>query len=677
LLQHADNPVDWYPWGEAALQAAEEQDKPIFLSIGYAACHWCHVMEHESFEDPETAAIMNEHFINIKVDREERPDLDSIYMEAVVAMTGQGGWPMSVFLTPDGEPFFGGTYFPPTRRHNLPSFREVLHHLAREWEENRDRLLKAGAELSEHLRNTPSLVDAQDALSEAKLQDAAQTIFKNYDWKQGGWGGAPKFPQATTLEFLLQKSERDGDKLAREMAVHTLQHMAAGGIYDQVGGGFHRYAVDAEWLVPHFEKMLYDNALLLRVYLHAWQMTGETTFRVIVEQIIAFLQREMRHPQGGYYSAIDADSEGEEGKYYLWSMEEIRAVLQDEDLFPRFARAFGVTEDGDYEGKNILHRQLKQGKTPDESEIEVAQGRFEDALARLLEVRQERVRPETDDKILAAWNGLTLTALAEAASALGRSDLLPLAKELAGFMLEEMIQDGDLKRSWREGRARYTAYLEDHAALGLGLIALYQADFNPRWFEAARGQADVILDHFTDPNGGFFDTRDDQEQLVARPKSLQDTPTPSGNTLAVELLLRLTAFTGETRYEQAALTALRGMINTAARHPTAFAGWLNAAMFTLGPRWQVAIVGSPDDADVQSLLQVVQGEYKPHWAIAVGSAPPPELLRGREKIDGRATAYLCQGFTCKLPTDDVEVFEAQIAEARQPRKTTEPGDSSE
>jgi hypothetical protein len=667
LLQHADNPVDWYPWGEQALQAAADQDKPIFLSIGYAACHWCHVMEHESFKDPDTAAIMNEYFINIKVDREERPDLDSIYMNAVVAMTGQGGWPMSVFLTPDGEPFFGGTYFPPAQRHNLPSFRQVLQYLAREWQENRERLLQAGAELSEHLRQTPSLLDAQDALSEAKLQNAAQALFENYDWQRGGWGGAPKFPQATTIEFLLQKAEREGDKLAGEMAAHSLRHMAAGGIYDHIGGGFHRYAVDAAWLVPHFEKMLYDNALLLRVYLHAWQMTGESVFRDVVEEIIDFLQREMRHPQGGFYSAIDADSEGEEGKFYLWSVEEIRSLLHDKDVFDRFAEAFGVTEEGDYEGRNILHRQVEAGKPPDvsEAEVEALGDGFKDARQRLLAARQERVRPETDDKILTCWNGLTLTALAEVVYALDREDLLPLAQDLAGFMLQELIQDGELKRSWREGRARYTAYLEDHAALGLGLLALYQVDFDPRWYEAAKRQAEVVLDHFVDPEGGFFDTRDDHERLVARPKSLQDSPTPSGNTLAAELLLRLAAFSGDARFEEAALASLRGMINTAVRHPTAFAGWLNTAMLALGPRWQVAIVGSAEDEDVRAFLNVLQGEYMPRWAIAVGSKPPPTLLDGRKKIDGSATAYLCQDFTCQLPTDDLTTFEAQIADAKQ------------
>ncbi len=671
LLQHAENPVDWHPWGPEALEKAREQDKPIFLSIGYAACHWCHVMAHESFEDPKTAALMNENFVNIKVDREERPDIDSLYMEAVVAMTGQGGWPMSVFLTPDGRPFYGGTYFPPARRFNMPAFSEILLTLADKWSNDRDSLIDIGNELTDRIAAAPALRAGDNDLDPQHFDRAAESLFRGYDWTHGGWGQAPKFPQPMAIEFLLRRYARSGDKLALDMAKHVLSAMANGGMYDQLGGGFSRYAVDEIWLVPHFEKMLYDNAQLARVYIQGWQVTGDNQMLVVADETIAFMLREMRHPEGGFYSSYDADSEGEEGKFYVWSAEEINAAIDDPKLAQLIMAAYGVTEVGNFEGSNIFYRASEPEALAEQysMDVETVEKQIAEAREMLLETRRQRIHPGLDDKVLTAWNGLALIALAEAARATQNEEYLKAAQTQASFLLENLLVDGKLLRSWRDGKAQYTAYLEDHAALGLGLLALYQSDFDPRWYREAVRQADELLEAFADPEGGFFDTRHDHEQLIARPKSIQDSPTPSGNTLAAMLLITLGAYEGAARFIDPAESALRAMVLTASQHPSAFAGWLNAMDFAIGPQLQLAIAGSPSDPRFNELLSRFNSDYIPNLIVAggePGADDQPTLMAERGMQDDRPTAYLCQGFTCQLPTTDGDELSRQLDAALTP-----------
>ncbi len=663
LLQHAHNPVDWYPWGEEALRRARDESKPIFLSIGYAACHWCHVMEHESFEDQAVAAVMNEHFVNIKVDREERPDLDQIYMAAVVAMTGHGGWPMSVFLTPEGVPFYGGTYFPPVSRHGMPAFVDLLCGIADAWRSRRDEVTHSGTGLINHIRQQ-SAQAAVAALSPGALEAAYRTLERQFDLAHGGWGGAPKFPQPMTLEFLLRTHLRTTERSALAMAESTLTKMARGGIYDHLGGGFHRYATDAIWLVPHFEKMLYDNAQLARVYVHAWQVTKRPLFRRVAEETLDYVLREMTGASGGFYSSQDADSEGVEGKFFVWTSEEIRAVLGDEAAL--FAEAHGVTERGNFEEKNILHMAKdpqtvteRYGVSPGEIEARLA-------LARraLFLRREERVRPGLDDKVLVAWNGLVLSALAEAARVFGRSDYRRAAEANAAFILREMqTPKGRLLRAWRGGRARLNAYLEDYANFIDGLLALYETTFDARWFVEARRLADEMMAHFHDPAGGFFDTSDDHETLVVRPKDLQDNATPSGSAMAATVLLRLAALTGESDYRDAAEEALRLVQPLAGTYPTAFAQWLSALDFALSRPKEIAIVGDPAGPDTRKLLETVHGVYRPNQVVAVGRPGEPSpipLLEGRAQSDSRATAFVCEHFTCRLPVTGPEELAALL-----------------
>jgi uncharacterized protein YyaL (SSP411 family) len=655
LLQHVDNPVDWYPWCEEALQRAKDEDKPIFLSIGYAACHWCHVMAHESFEDPETAQIMNDLFINIKVDREERPDLDSLYMDAVVAITGQGGWPMSVFLTPEGKPFHGGTYFPPAPRFNMPSFKDVLRQIAKLWDEEPERLIEISNQLGDRIQTVPSLIPTDEDLDPKTLDRAMESLFRLYDWKNGGWGRAPKFPQSMVIEFLFRRYHRNKDKLSLEMATHTLKRMAKGGMYDLIGGGFHRYAVDDQWLVPHFEKMLYDNALLIQSYLQAWQITEDPEFRQVAFDSLSFLKSEMLDESGGFYSSLDADSEGEEGKFYVWSLEEIQEVLKDPEVIEIVTAAYGLSEKGNFEGKNIpttgdgsVDLSQKFNQTTDE-----IYALLRHAKSNLLKYRQQRVRPGLDDKILTAWNGLLLSTFSSAARIFHSEEDEEVALRLGEFLLTKLNTDEGLMRSWRQGKARFTAYLEDHAAMGLGLLNLYQLSFEMRWFNAAVDQAEEILTHFVDPNGGFFDTRDDHETLIARPKSIHDSPTPSGNTLAITLLQRLGALTGDPRYREPAESALQAIQEDAGEHPTAFAGWLCELDFALGPQLQLAIAGEKGSNAFEEFTKVANDQYLPNLVMAGGDpkeSPQPALMVERQMVDGKSTAYLCQGFTCKLPT---------------------------
>jgi uncharacterized protein YyaL (SSP411 family) len=663
LLQHAENPVDWYPWGPAALKKARNENKPIFLSIGYAACHWCHVMAHESFEDPQTAALMNQHFVNIKVDREERPDLDSIYMTATQAMTGSGGWPMSVFLTPDLEPFYAGTYFPPVRRFNLPSFKELLQALADAWEKQPDKVIESGRKITEHLQSRYPSSNPGLELTIDSMAAATRQLHAGYDWEHGGWGGAPKFPQPMVIEFLLRQATR-GNKAAEKMSAHTLDAMALGGMYDVVGGGFARYSVDNIWRTPHFEKMLYDNALLARVYLHAYLVTGEAQFRQVCERTLDFLLREMTHPEGGFYSSLDADSEGEEGKFYLWTAAELQEVLGEDYQF--FQAAYGVTQAGNFEGQTILQRALDDSTLAARFQLDppAVTVRLADCHARLLSRRDLRIRPGTDDKVLTSWNALALAAFAEAGRYLKREDYTQAAIRNARFLLENLAQDGRLLRSWRDGQAQHNAYLEDYAGLALGLLSLYQTDPNPEWYASALQLVGDMVAHFRDPDGGFFDTRDDHEALLLRPKDLQDSATPSGNALAATALLQLEAYGESPEWGDLARAMLAANLEALLRYPSAFPQWLCAADYALGPVHQVALLGDLEDPMTRNMLEVLWKAYRPRQVAAISPYPPaqgsPPLLEERSLRDGKPTAYVCREFVCRLPVNDSEELEGQL-----------------
>jgi uncharacterized protein YyaL (SSP411 family) len=782
LLQHAHNPVDWYPWGAEALARAQEFDRPIFLSIGYAACHWCHVMERESFEDAATATDLNASFVSIKVDREERPDLDAIYMDAVQAMTGQGGWPMTVFLTPQGKPFFGGTYFPPAPRQGMPAFRQVLAGVLQAWNERREEVTsqadklsvaiaagqasprdaaarvgaqvqKATAQAAEKAKaeGKPAPIDpmaaaavqamqqlqaaqaaaaggiagagagaagaggagtsnggglvgpdgkpigspgirllgpdgkpvdanAQRAIATAPLLAGVGLLAGAFDQKNGGWGASPKFPQAMTIEYLLREVVRTADARPFAMVRKSLDAMAAGGIYDHLGGGFARYATDAAWLVPHFEKMAYDNALLARTYLHAWQLTGSARYAEVVRETLDWAARELRVPAGGAFaSSLDADTDGREGATYVWTIEEIRSVLGDTSAL--FELAYGVTPNGNWEGHTILSRVQDDAAIATTFGIgreEVAALLAEDRV-RLLAARDARPQPARDDKVLASWNGLMLAAFAEAGRfLLGGERYAAIAREAADFLLGALRgADGRLKRSWKDGRAQHAGTLEDHTHLADGLLALYETTFEERWFVAARELMDLVLEHFAAPDGGFYDTADDAETLIARPRSLEDNALPSGNSMAAIVLLRLAAWTGEARYRQAAEQAVAPMSSVAARIPTGFAQWLTAYQLALAPQHEIAIVGEPGAADTEALVAVVRRGHRPWQVVAVAADPAASavpLLAGRSRVDGPATAYVCRQFACQAPVTDPAALAVQIT-GRPPTATPGPASS--
>ncbi len=662
LLQHADNPVDWYPWGEEALQRARAENKPILLSIGYAACHWCHVMAHESFEDQVTAALMNDLFINIKVDREERPDLDNIYMTAVQAMTGQGGWPMTVFLTPDGHPFYGGTYFPPTPRYGMPSFPQVLRSVAQSWGARQADVRQSAQKITAHLQRGLTLAGPGD-LEPGLFDHALQRLMREFDKTRGGFGRAPKFPPSMTLELLLRLAWQRGDAFALHMTELTLEQMAHGGMYDHLGGGFARYSTDDRWLVPHFEKMLYDNAQLARVYLHAWQLTGKPLYRRVVEETLDWVLHEMTHSEGGFYSSLDADSEGEEGKFYVWRPAEIEAILGEEA--PLFKRVYGVTRSGNWEGHTILHlaRPVHEAAAAHGLSEAEALARLAQARQRLYAVRAQRVWPGLDDKVLTAWNGLMLAALAEAGWALQRPDYTAAAVHNAEFIWRALRRpDGRLWRTWKAGASgRYNAYLEDYAYLADGLLALYQNTFDQRWFTWAQELADHMLAHFRDPAGGFFDTSDDHEALLHRPKDVQDNATPSANAMAARVLVWLGLYTGVGAYTDYAQSMVRALVGPMSQFPAGFAHWLGNAWLLLSQPREIAIVGDPADPDVQALVAVVRAAFRPHVALAVGSTGGIPLLQDRTQLAGRPTAYVCQNFVCQLPVTTPADLAAQLA----------------
>jgi uncharacterized protein YyaL (SSP411 family) len=629
LLQHKDNPVDWHPWGEEALTRARQEDKPILLSIGYSACHWCHVMERESFEDEATAAYMNEHFVPIKLDREERPDIDAIYMEACQAMTGSGGWPLNVFLTPEQVPFYAGTYFPPEDMRGMPSWRRVMAAVAEAWGERREEIIAGGDRIAQRLQGGALLTPDDAEIDPAGLDAAVEGLRATYEPRFGGFGGAPKFPPSSAIEFLLRRGET-------EMTSHTLRAMAAGGMYDQVGGGFARYSVDERWLVPHFEKMLYDNALLARAYLHGWQVTGDPLFRRVCEETLDWALRELRGPEGGFMSALDADSEGVEGRFYVWTLDELRETLGDDaDAAIEY---FGATPEGNFEGANILTRGEREPE------------RLDEIRRRLYERRAQRVWPGLDDKRLASWNALMVSALADAGAVLEREDYLDAACACAGFVLDLMRgEDGRLLRTYKDGEAKLNGYLEDHAYLVEALLSLYEGTFEQRWFDAARELAGFTIEHFADPErGGFFETADYHERLVARRKDLEDNPIPSGNASAAYGLLRLAALTGERAYEEQADGVFRLLQKVAFRHPQAFAHLLQAIDFQLAAVREVALVGG----DLRPLERAVRSRFRPHLVLAGGQGGGVPLLEGREPVDGRPAAYVCENFACRRPVTD-------------------------
>ena len=665
LLQHANNPVDWYPWGEEALARARQEDRPILLSIGYSACHWCHVMEHESFENEQIAALMNQLFVNIKVDREERPDLDTIYMSAVQAMTGQGGWPMTVFLTPEGVPFYGGTYFPPIDRGGMPAFPRVLAAVADAYRSRRADVDKSAQSIRHALQ--PRLVPAEPGAADPTwLNRAEHGVLANIDWEEGGFGGAPKFPQPMTIEFLLRRHLSTGSRESLAAAELTLDKMANGGIYDQLGGGFHRYSVDRVWLAPHFEKMLYDNAQLARVYLQAYLLTGKPPYLRVVEETLAYVQREMTDPAGGFYSTQDADSEGEEGKFFLWTVDEVEALLGPEDA-RMFCAYFDITAHGNFEHKNILRVQapiedVAAGLGVDVEHLAAALDR---GRAVLFEAREQRVKPGRDEKVLTGWNGMMLRAFAEAAAAVDDDGYLRTAIGNAEFVTRELGSNGRLLRTWKDGRAKLAGYLEDHACYADGLIALFEATFDLRWLDAARQIADVMLDLFTDhERGGFYDTASDHEQLVTRPKDLFDNATPSGSSVAADMLLRLSLLTDDARYREAADGCLRQPGMAPLQYPTGFGRLLCALDFALGRPREIVIVGPMDSVKTRALRGAVFGRFLPNRVVAgaadgVGETRLP-LLAERTMRGGEPTAYVCERYVCQAPVIDPAALAAQL-----------------
>jgi len=645
LLQHKDNPVDWHPWGEEAFARARELNRPILLSIGYSACHWCHVMERESFEDEETAALMNERVVAIKVDREERPDVDSIYMEAVQRMTGQGGWPLTAFLDPAGVPFYGGTYFPPEQRHGMPSFRMVIEAVAESWSTQREKIDAAAARIREELGALARVEPSTELLSPRILDDAVRGLRGLADMRHGGLGSAPKFPPASALELFLARGVEDVVEV-------TLDAMAAGGINDQIGGGFARYSVDEVWLVPHFEKMLYDNALLARAYLHGYQVLGHERWRAVCERTLEWMLAEMRGPEGGFFSALDADSEGEEGRFYVWTPEQIRETLAHAglaDSADAVIAHYGVSERGNFEGRNILH--LPAGLA-----AETPAG-IEQANRALYEARAKRVWPGFDGKRILSWNALAIAALAEAGAALGREDFLEAARTCAEFVWVEMRNGkGHLLRTYKDGEAKLNAYLEDHAFLLEALLTLYESSFEERWFLAARETADAMIERFADPErGGFFTTSHDHESLIARRKDVDDHPIPSGSSAAALGLLRLAALTGEHSYERHAVSVFRLFHRVAEQHPNAVAHLLRALDFHFAEVKEVALVApSGSDDGLAALAATVRSRLRPHLVLAGGpeGTEHPELMRGRGAVEGKAAAYVCERFACQRPVTD-------------------------
>ena len=668
LLQHADNPVDWHPWGEEAFALARRTDRPVLLSIGYAACHWCHVMAHESFEDETTARIMNDLFVNVKVDREERPDVDSIYMQAVQAISGHGGWPMTMFLTPDGVPFYGGTYYPPDDRMGMPSFRRVLVSVSEAWKHKRADVLKGAESLRGIYAASEGPTAAGHALSATTLAETVRATRNWYDLKHGGFGAAPKFPQAMVLDALLRHWARTGDIEFLRLVRHAMAKMAGGGLYDQLGGGFHRYTVDAVWLVPHFEKMLYDNALLARLAVHLWQATGDAEARRVAEETFAWLRREMTDPAGGWYSSLDADSEGHEGKFYVWSLDEIRRLLGADAAIAE--AHWGISSGGNFEGTNILHVALPLDEAA--AQCAMSHAAAAEAIARakatLFAARAPRERPGRDEKVLAGWNGLMLRAVAEGARAFDDATLRADAVRAGAFLRDAMIRDGRVLRSWSRGEARIPGFLEDHAALGLGFVALYQLTFERPWLDLALTLARSTVEWFWDDDvGAFFDTARDAERLVTRPRDVIDNAIPSGTSLAVELQLIAAEYTGDQAMRRRAEYVLATMTEPLRRAPLAFGHLLGVADMAVHGATELALAGDPHAPAFSALAQAAATSYAPSLVLAGGfgaAAAELPLLEGRVAPEGGALAFVCERYACELPISDPATLRTRLARSR-------------
>ena len=674
LRQHAENPVDWYPWGPEALTKARAQDKPILLSVGYAACHWCHVMAHESFEDEETARLMNEKFVNIKVDREERPDIDGIYMQAVQAMTGHGGWPMTMFLLPDGSPFYGGTYFPPDDRHGLPSFRKVLQAVSDAYAQRRDGVVQSAEQLRQIYQSNLAPARSSGRLNRDIFESAYRSLVERYDEENGGFGNAPKFPATMVLDFLLRYSRRSGTSDALAIVEDSFRKMARGGIYDQIGGGFARYSVDAQWLVPHFEKMLYDNALLARLGAHLWQATKDDEVRRVTVETVEWIKREMTAPEGGFYSSLDADSEGQEGKFYLWDEDEIDSLVGGDSRAVR--TYYGVTTAGNFEGRNILNVPADRSTVAKLLEMD------EDALDAIIAgakrvlyaAREKRIWPGRDDKILASWNGLALRGVAAAARAFDRHDFRELAVQNAEFLAREIVRGGRVMRSHKDGVTRIDGFLEDHAAVALGFLSVYELTLDERWVEHARSTADAMIEAFwSDEAGAFFDTAFDSEQLITRPRDVTDNATPSGTSLAIELLLHLAELQQDSEYRRRAVFALETLAEPMTRFPTAFGHLLGCADIEVNGAIEVALVGDPASPAFKALERAASERYVPSLVLAGGSQKPGSsisLLDERPLIDGRPAAYVCRGYSCDRPVTEPADLLDQLENAARASVTT-------
>jgi len=657
LLQHADNPVDWYPWCQEAFERAKEEDKPIFLSIGYSSCHWCHVMAHESFENPGIASLLNQDFICIKVDREERPDIDSVYMDAVQSMTSRGGWPLTMFLTPDGKPFHGGTYFPPEDKHGLPGLPSVLKSVVDAYRNHRQDIEKLTSKLSLSMSKSLSNNEAEPLVADI-IRQAFFVLKRSFDGRNGGFGMAPKFPQPLVLELLLRYYQRSQVPSTLEMVQTTLDKMARGGIYDQLGGGFHRYSTDAVWLAPHFEKMLYDNALLSQVYLHAYLITNKPLYRAVAEDTLSYVLREMTSPKGGFYSSQDADSEKVEGKYYLWTVEDVSAAIERKAL-PAVLSHFGATQAGNFEGTNILHVANEPG--PEIADL------IRESRVALFQEREKRIKPGRDEKILASWNGLMLTSLAEAACALVRKDYLDAAVAAGSFLLKNMMPEGNLKHVWKDGKATIDGFLQDYALVIEGFLSLHQATFKGEWLKAAIRMADSMIEQFWDSSAGvFYDTATKHDELFIRPRQIFDEAIPCGASAATLALLKLANLTDIGKYEGIALKSLHSVQEFMGKQPFAAANWLCALDFHLSPSVEVAIVGPRDSTAAQELLHTLCTVYLPNKVVA--ACDPKDrtrhtslkLLQSRPMVDGKPTVYVCRDYACEQPTNDPAILATQL-----------------
>jgi len=665
LRQHAHNPVDWHPWDAAALEQARKEDKPILLSIGYSACHWCHVMERESFENEDIARIMNQCFVNVKVDREERPDLDSIYMSYVQMTTGSGGWPMTVFLTPGQVPFFGGTYFPPDDRYGRPGFPKICLAVFEAYQKRRSEIEQSAADIVKNLQGINQLPSGKDLPDGETLGLAFSNLAQRFDLTHGGFGGAPKFPGSMSLAFCLRHYYRTGLQPALDFAELSLEKMALGGIYDQLGGGFHRYSVDDHWLVPHFEKMLYDNALLSRAYLHAFQQTRNPLYGRITEEILDYVTREMTHPEGGFYSTQDADSEGEEGKFFVWTPAEIEAILGKDDA-KVFCRYFDVSQRGNFEGHNILNVPIPMAEfaAKERLPVEELQALIERSRHRLFVEREKRIKPHRDEKILTSWNGLMLVGFANAASVFNRADYLDRARTNAEFVLSNLKHEGRLLRTFKDGQAKLNGYLEDYACFVEGLLSLFEATGELRWLNEAVLLNETMLDQFWDAStASFYLTGKDHEKLITRVKDFYDNATPAGSSVAIFNLLKLAILTGDMEYRNKAEEALRSMKTSLERYPSGFGYLLEAADFYVGPVQEIAIVGLPSDARTSRLTEAVYRQYLPNKVVVV--ADPDDnalrarlpLLQGKDLVAGEPAAYVCRNYSCKAPVTTVADLE--------------------